>query len=162
MESSSTSSIPSLPSMSISEEITARRSVGDNILSNLKDLKDAIGNRGEAFVLFQKNLLFLKGFGIFFLVTMSVINWYMNHKSYGFVSNNPTKFGLESGLFGLCGVLPFLLLVFLRNEEMTTNKIIFLSISIFVLFFGLNYALEISGFIWLYFNITRMKKKRKT
>lgn len=149
----------SLDSSSI-EEITARKSVSHGIMANLKNLVSAFGDKKEAFMLFEKNLLFLKGFGVFFLLTMALINWYLNNKSLGFVAKDQKRFAIESLVFALGGVIPFLILVFLRNEAMSAGKIVFSVIFLLVLFVAINYALEISGFYAVVFEYNKEEKEK--
>lgn len=114
----------------------------------LQHAKDAIMNRDKAFDWFYTNFKFLKGFGILFLCMMAYANWYLHSKSTQVIKDNSTEFLIESMLFGLSGVLPFLMLIYLRdNGHMSTFSIVFTCLLLFLLFVGLNYVLEICG-LW--------------
>lgn len=119
--------------------------VVSKLMSILTDLKDAMSNKHYAFEVFEKNFLFLKSFGLAFLVILAVVN-YVYYKNTGLISKNPMLFFAESCVFGLSGVIPFLLLCFLRNNNhFSKNQIFNASIALFLVFFGLNYLLEMSG-----------------
>lgn len=119
--------------------------VVSKLMSILTDLKDAMSNKHYAFEVFEKNFLFLKSFGLAFLVILAIVN-YVYYKNTGLISKNPMLFFSESCVFGLSGVIPFLLLCFLRNNNYFSNTQIFnASIALFLVFFGINYLLEMSG-----------------
>ena len=112
----------------------------------LSDLGNSMKNKHYAFDLFEKNFLFLKSFGLAFLIILAVVN-YVSYKNTGLISDKPLLFFTESCVFGLSGVIPFLMLCYLRNDKYFTNKqILNASIALFFIFFGLNYLLELSGF----------------
>ena len=112
----------------------------------LSDLGNSMKNKHYAFDLFEKNFLFLKSFGLAFLIILAVVN-YVSYKNTGLISQKPLLFFAESCVFGLSGVIPFLMLCYLRNKDHFTNKqILNASIALFLVFFGLNYLLELSGF----------------
>lgn len=118
----------------------------------LTDIKDSMNNKHYAFEVFEKNFLFLKSFGLAFIVILAIVN-YVYYKNTGLISKNPMLFFSESCVFGLSGVIPFLLLCFLRNNNYFTKNQIFNScIAIFLVFFGLNYLLEMSGIYPVIFN----------
>jgi hypothetical protein len=111
----------------------------------INDLGDSMRNKKYAFEVFEKNLLFLKSFGIVFLIILAIVN-YVTYKNTGLVSQKPLLFFAESCVFGISGVVPFLLLCMLRNNNYFNNKqILNASIAIFLVFFSANYLLEISG-----------------
>lgn len=119
--------------------------VVSKLISVLTDLKDSMSNKHYAFEVFEKNFLFLKSFGLAFLVILAIVN-YVYYKNTGLISKNPMLFFSESCVFGLSGVIPFLLLCFLRNNNHFSKTQIFnASVALFLVFFGLNYLLEISG-----------------
>jgi len=127
------------------EEEGKDEGVVSKIKSVLEDLKDAMSNKHYAFEVFEKNFLFLKSFGLAFLVILAVVN-YVYYKNTGMISKKPLIFFAESCVFGFSGVLPFLLLCFLRNNNyFNKNQILNSSIALFLVFFGLNYLLEMSG-----------------
>ena len=115
------------------------------IKSILTDLKDSMSNKHYAFEVFEKNFLFLKSFGLAFLIILAVVN-YVYYKNTGLISKKPMLFFTESCVFGLSGVIPFLLLSFLRNNNYyNKNQIFNACVALFLIFFGLNYLLEMSG-----------------
>jgi len=109
------------------------------------DLKDTFSQKGYAYNVFEKNLFFLKAFGLIAIVMLAVVNYSLT-KNAGLISSNPGTFLKESILFGLGGMFPFLILCYLRNNVFTQKEIVMMSIVIFFLFFVLNYLLELSGF----------------
>jgi len=112
----------------------------------LQDLFSAMKNKETAFKVFDKNFLFIKSFGFFFLLVLTIVH-YSSFKKTGLVTKKPLLFFLESCVFGLSAVVPFLMLTFLRNKGTFNGKTITsYSIALFVVFFGLNYILELSGF----------------
>lgn len=111
----------------------------------LSDLGNSMKNKHYAFDLFEKNFLFLKSFGLAFLIILAIVN-YVSYKNAGLISEKPLIFFAESCVFGLSGVIPFLMLCYLRNGNRFTNQqILNASIALFLVFFGLNYLLELSG-----------------
>ena len=98
--------------------------VVSKLMSVLTDLKDSISNKHYAFEVFEKNFLFLKSFGLAFLLILAVVN-YVYYKNTGLISKNPMLFFSESCVFGLSGVIPFLLLCFLRNNNYFSKTQIF-------------------------------------
>lgn len=127
------------------EEEGKDEGVLSKIKSVLEDLKDTMTNKNYAFEVFEKNFLFLKSFGLAFLIILAVVN-YVYYKNTGMISKKPLIFFAESCVFGFSGVLPFLLLCFLRNNNyFNKNQILNASIALFLVFFGLNYLLEMSG-----------------
>jgi len=110
----------------------------------INDFKGSLSNPHIAFEVFEKNLLFLKSFGIAILI-LAIVNYY-SYKNIGIISKKPKLFALESGVFGLSGVVPFLMLCYLRNGGHFTNtQVIHYSVAMFIVFFLLNYVLEIGG-----------------
>jgi len=111
----------------------------------LYDLTNSMSNKEYAFEVFEKNFLFLKSFGLVFLIILAVVN-YVYYKNTGLISDRPLLFFAESVVFGMSGVIPFLVLCYFRNGNYFNNKQIFnASIALFLIFFGLNYLLELSG-----------------
>ncbi len=109
------------------------------------DLSDSMKNREYAFEVFEKNFLFLKSFGLAFLIILAVVN-YVYYKNSGLIHQKPLMFFIESCVFGLSGVVPFLLLCFLRNNgRYNSQQIINISIGLFFVFFIANYLMELSG-----------------
>lgn len=127
------------------EEEGKDEGVISKIKAVLEDLKDSMSNKHYAFEVFEKNFLFLKSFGLAFLIILAIVN-YVYYKNTGMISKKPLIFFAESCVFGFSGVLPFLLLCFLRNNNyFNKNQILNASIALFLVFFGLNYLLEMSG-----------------
>lgn len=111
----------------------------------LNDLTNSMSNKEYAFEMFEKNFLFLKSFGLVFLIILAVVN-YVYYKNSGLISDKPLLFFAESVVFGMSGVIPFLILCYFRNKNYFNNKQIFnASVALFLVFFGLNYLLELSG-----------------
>jgi hypothetical protein len=111
----------------------------------LTDLTNSMSNKEYAFEVFEKNFLFLKSFGLVFLIILAVVN-YVYYKNSGLISDKPLLFFAESVVFGMSGVIPFLVLSQFRNRNHFNNNQIFnISVALFLVFFGLNYLLELSG-----------------
>jgi len=111
------------------------------------ELKDSFTKGGKgAFEVFEKNLVFLKSFGVAVLIILAIVN-YLSYKNVGLISEKPGLFAAESAVFGISGVIPFLLLWFLRNKkaDFDAKKIATFSVVLFVVFFILNYILEMGG-----------------
>lgn len=109
------------------------------------DFKTTMINNNYAFDVFEKNLLFLKAFGLIIIIIMASVSYY-NYKDVGLIKKQPYVFICESVIFALAGVAPFLMLCYLRNQHYTYSQIAMMSIVIFMVMFILNYLLEISGF----------------
>ena len=121
----------------------------DGFMSKIKevlnDFSNSMKNKHYAFDLFEKNFLFLKSFGLAFLIILSVVN-YVYYKNTGLISKKPFLFFTESCVFGLSGVVPFIMLCYFRNNNhFTKQQILNISIALFLVFFGLTYLLELSG-----------------
>ena len=120
----------------------------ESIFSKIKeafsDISVSMKNKDMAFDVFEKNFLFLKGFFLVFFIILAVVN-YMSYKNVGLISTKPGLFAAESAVFGLSGVVPFLMICYLRNQVYTTQQIVYISIALFIAFFILNYLLELSG-----------------
>lgn len=127
-------------------------SVSDTMKASLGKVGEALSSREVAFDLFNSNLLFLKGFGFLFLIFMAIVNYEIHGKKTGPISHTPYKFFLESCVFAICGVIPFLLLVYLRNGVINTQEVIKWSLMLFVAFFALNYLLELCGLYAILFD----------
>ena len=109
------------------------------------ELKEALHSPKEAFEIFEKNLVFLKSFGVAVLIILAIVN-YLSYKNVGLISEKPGLFAAESAVFGLSGVIPFLMLCFLRNDgRFDTKQVATFSVALFVVFFILNYILEMGG-----------------
>ena len=109
------------------------------------DLKKSWESPAVATEVFEKNIIFLKGFvGIFFII-LALVN-YFTFRDIGMASKRGWMFFFESVLFGMSGVLPFLLLCGLRTNFFSNSKLISYSIALFLVFFSLNYVLEVGGF----------------
>lgn len=94
---------------------------------------------------FEKNLFFLKAFGLIALIMLAVVNYALT-KNTGLISSKPLTFFKESVLFAIGGVVPFLIVAYLRNNFYSMREIIMMAIVIFIVMFILNYLLELSGF----------------
>jgi len=120
----------------------------EGVLSQIKqffvDINEAMKNKTVAFDVFEKNLLFLKGFFLVLFIILALVN-YFSYKTVGLISTKPGLFAVESMIFGLSGVVPFVLLCYLRNQVYSLKKIVILSAVLFVVFFILNYLLELGG-----------------
>jgi hypothetical protein len=115
------------------------------LMKIINDFKDSLSNPHIAFEVFEKNLLFLKSFGLSILIILAIVNYY-SYKNVGLISEKPGLFAFESGVFGLSGVIPFVMLCYLRNGGHFTNtQVIHYSIAMFIVFFLLNYVLEMGG-----------------
>ena len=115
------------------------------LMKIINEFKGSISNPHFAFEVFEKNLLFLKSFGLAILIILAIVNYY-SYKNVGLISKKPGLFTLESGVFGLSGVVPFVMLCYLRNGGHFTNKqVLHYSVAMFIVFFLLNYVLEMGG-----------------
>lgn len=117
----------------------------DGIKKFLTDIWKATQNKKSAIKLFEHNLLWIKVFGFILIIAIAIIN-YKKTKNAGLITSNPGIFVAESTVYALTGVFSFLLLVFLRNNVYSTEKIVIIAIVLFVIFFLLNFLLELSGF----------------
>ena len=140
--------LKSISAIAISDkDVTTGKDEGvlNKITQIWNDLKKSISKPGAAFEIFEKNLLFLKSFGVAILIILALVNYY-TYKDVGLISKKPGLFALESGVFGLSGVVPFVMLCFLRNKgQFTPQQIATFSVALFVVFFILNYVLEMGG-----------------
>jgi len=125
-------------------ETGEEQGVFSKIKQTFSDISDAMKNKDIAFDVFEKNLLFLKGFFLFVFIILALVN-YFSYKNVGLISKRPGLFAVESMVFGLSGVIPFVILCYLRNQIFSTRQIVILSIVLFVAFFILNYLLELGG-----------------
>lgn len=121
----------------------------EGVFSKIKqifnDLINAMNNKEYAFDVFEKNLLFLKSFGFALLIILAIVN-YVSYKDVGLISQKPGLFAAESAVFGLAGAVPFAILCYLRNKDYFNNKqVAVYSVAIFILFFIVNYILELDG-----------------
>jgi hypothetical protein len=116
------------------------------VMEFFTELKEALHSPKEAFEVFEKNLVFLKSFGVAVLIILAIVN-YVSYKNVGLISEKPGLFAAESAVFGISGVIPFLMLCFLRNNGRFDHKqVATFSVALFVVFFILNYILEMGGF----------------
>jgi len=110
----------------------------------ISDLYQSIQSPNVAFEVFEKNLIFLKGFAAVLIITLAVVN-YLTYKDVGLISKKPLLFFAESVLFGLSGAIPFLMLCLFRRNIYTNEKLITIAIGLFIVFFAMNYMLELGG-----------------
>jgi len=110
-----------------------------------KDFVVTMKGKGYAFDIFEKNLFFLKALGLIFIIILAIVN-YSLYKDTGLIKKEPWSFFTESIIFALSGLLPFLLLCYLRNNAYSFEQVVKMSIVVFIIFFILNYLLELSGF----------------
>ena len=132
---------------SISSTFDAVLTKDTGIFSGLKDVYTVISsgkNKNVAFDLFKQNLLFVKEFCIVFIIILAGVNYFL-HKNLGMIESNPVQFALEAALFGVSAVVPFLGMAYLRNTIYDKSQLIKISGVLFIVFFILNYILEISG-----------------
>jgi len=131
---------------SISSTFNAVLTKDTGIFSGLKDVYSVLssGKKKEAFDIFKQNLFFVKGFCTVFIITLACVNYFL-HKNLGMIESNPVQFALEAALFGVTAVLPFLAMAYLRNTVYDKSELIKISVVLFIVFFVLNYVLEISG-----------------
>lgn len=101
-------------------------------------------NKNEAYDSFERNLMILKS--VFFLMIIVMSIYYpLKFKTVGLIKSKPLTMIGESAVFATSTVIPFMMLVLLRNKKFTTQEIIKYIILIFIIFFCLNYLLELSG-----------------
>ena len=121
----------------------------ENIFKKFSDVNfnptSLIPDKQNAYSLFTKNFMFLKLITLILGITLLIINL-SRYQTYGLVKENAGIFVRESIIFALSGVLPFLLVAFLRNKKQCPKNILFMSITIFIMFFSINFILELSGF----------------
>ena len=110
-----------------------------------KDFLVTMKGKGYAYGIFEKNLFFLKALGIIFIIVLAIVN-YSLYKDPGLVKKEPGTFFIESIIFAVGGLLPFLLVCYLRNTIYSFEQVVKMSIVVFIVFFILNYLLELSGF----------------
>jgi hypothetical protein len=116
-----------------------------DIQQYFKDFLVTMKGKGYAFDVFEKNLFFLKALGLIFIIILAIVN-YSLYKDSGLIKKEPLTFFTESLIFAVGGLLPFLLLCYLRNNVYPIEKVVKMSIVVFIVFFALNYLLELSGF----------------
>lgn len=113
---------------------------------NFKSFFDnIIPKKDDAYQIFSKNFMFIKFITFVIGILLILINL-KKYKNLGLLASDIPKFIRESFVFALSGALPFLLVAYLRNEKQCTKNIFFMGISIFILFFIINFMLELSGF----------------
>lgn len=116
-----------------------------DIQQYFKDFLVTMKGKGYAYDIFEKNLFFLKALGLIFIIVLAIVN-YSLYKDPGLIKKEPWSFFTESLIFAVSGLLPFLLVCYLRNTIYSFEQIIKMSIVVFIIFFILNYLLELSGF----------------
>ncbi len=128
-------------------------SITDQVKDNLNQVNQAFTNKEVAFDLFNNNLIFLKGFGLLFLVCMAFVNYEIHGKKTGPITQEPWRFFIESLVFGLCGLIPVLVLYYLRNNgSVSMSTVVKWCVTLFGIFFLLNYLLELCGFYAVVFD----------
>lgn len=130
------------------------------IKQNFIELKQAFASKDGAVDMWMSNFLFLKIFGSLFLIAMVIVNCYFHKVRRSLLTEKPATFAYESAVFAVCSVVPFMLVYFLRKDDTVRNnlpggKMAIDMIIFFVVFFALNYLLELSGFYALAFGYDR-------
>lgn len=136
-------------------------SIVEKVKDFFMDIHKSMQNPKNAFEVFEKNLVFLKGFFLVFFIILAIVN-YSKHSDIGLISKKPGLFALESFIFGASAVVPFLLMCYLRNENMYSAKsITIISCVLCVSFFVLNYLLEVGGLYAATFYESEEKAKKE-
>ena len=117
------------------------------------DFSNTMKSNNYAFDVFEKNLLFLKAFGLILIILMACVSFYY-YRNTGLIKKQPYVFACESFIFALSALLPFLMVCYLRNQKYNVNQITMISIVLFIVMFIINYLLEISGFYAWSFDVT--------
>lgn len=137
----------SIPS-TINAILTKDTGIFSGIKNSLSDIYTVSNLSGKdkrlSFEIFQKNLLFVKGFCLVFIIVLAGVNYFL-YRNLGMIETNPAQFALESAVFGVTAVLPFLGMAYLRNTAYDRYQLVRISVVLFIVFFILNYVLEISG-----------------
>ena len=118
------------------------------VLSHIKEKLSEIflyHNKDEAYYSFERNLMIIKAVLLIMLVIMSIY-YPLKFKSTGILASKPFIFAIESIVFGISAVIPFVMLVLLRKNKFTNFEILKYCIMLFIVFFVINYLLELSGF----------------
>jgi len=115
------------------------------------DFVSTMKQQGYAYNVFEKNLFFLKAFGLIAILMLAIVNYSMT-KNAGMISSQPLVFFKESLLFAVGGLVPFLIVAYLRNNVYSNKELLMMSFVIFGLMFILNYLMELSGFYSWTFN----------
>lgn len=102
-------------------------------------------NKNVAYKSFEKNLMIIKAVLLLMLIIMSIY-YPLKFKSTGIIKTKPWLLFFESIVFGLCTIVPFIMLVLLRNNKYNAKDIFKFCILLFIIFFIINYLLELSGF----------------
>lgn len=130
------------------------------IKETLSDVVSSTENKVKAFNVFEKNLMFLKGFGLLLIVIMAIYHS-VKYKDVGLISKKPLLFFAESLVFGASTIVPFFMLAYLRNQKYNTNQILIIGIVLFLVFIGLNYLLELSGLYAATFETHEKEKEQQ-
>jgi hypothetical protein len=133
-----------LTAISVHKASEASKGPIERLKEFFSELKNSFNNPVTAFEVFESNLVFLKSFGVSLLILLAIVN-YLSYKNVGLISEKPGLFAAESAVFGLSGVVPFVMLCFLRGGRFDTKQIATFSVVLFVVFFILNYVLEMGG-----------------
>lgn len=116
--------------------------------------------KSGAFNLFEKNLTFVKVFGILFILIVALTN-YKQTKYTGIIKTKSKEFSIESLMFALSTVFPFLILTFLRNNKLSGKVIFAICVILGIVFFVLNYLLEMTGLYGITFHGDEQHKKEE-
>lgn len=121
------------------------RGVADMLVNKLKDLNPSGISKEMAYNLFEKNLIFLKSFGVFVFIVIALYRLY----NYSEVDTllNEYNFFIESVLYGLFIAVPFYILMRIRKTALSRTKIVCYATAVGVFFAMLNYIFEASGFM---------------
>lgn len=118
------------------------------VLSYVKDKIKEINlyqNKNKAFDSFENNFMSIKAVLFVMLIAMAIY-YPLKFKTMGMIKSKPLLMLAESTVFALSAIIPFIMLVMLRNKRYSVKEIIKFSILIFVVFFVVNYLFELSGF----------------
>lgn len=140
----------SLKEFTVGETESGGLPIYQKFIENLKVLINTT-DKETAFQVFERNFMFLKGL-FFLIILIMAIHYPKVYHTEGIIKTKSKLFFAESLVFGLSVIIPFLLLLFLRKNKFSKNQIFANSIALFMVFFALNYLLELSGFYTLAFN----------
>lgn len=102
-------------------------------------------NKNVAYDSFEKNLMTVKAILVIMLMVMAIY-YPLKFKTTGIIGQKPLLMLAESVVLAMSAIVPFIMLVLLRNKKYALKDIIKYGILIFIVFFVLNYLLELSGF----------------
>jgi uncharacterized membrane protein YidH (DUF202 family) len=120
------------------------KDVGIMMINHVKDLDPRGLSANSAHALFEKNLIFLKSFGVFVFIVIAIYRVY-NYKEFDLIFQK--SFFLESVLYGFFIALPFYILMKIRQTTISNTKIMCYAVVVGVFFVILNYLFEASGFM---------------